>query len=612
MLRFFFLAYNFQFFPKETPSTDIIKYAIAGLRFDLSAIAYINAIYLLSEILTWFSIRPSLYYFKKCLFFIPNFIAITIEISDTILFGFQTRRIVFTDLALINNTLGMMPIFLLRYWYVTIVGLFIVGFAWKKDNAIWKRLVQESINKTTFSINIFIKSLVISLLVVLLATAVIIIGRGGIQNRPINNLTAAMYVNDVKWIPFVLNSTFSFLSTSQRKGVTEQHYFEEKKLDSLFTLQRHFQNNETFRPLNVVIIVLESFGKEYSSKYNDYQGFTPFLDSLSNYSFTTTESYANALRSSYGIVAITASIPTMMEEAFMFSPYQNNKVSSLSFLLKDKGYKTAFFHGSVAGSMGFDKYSKAIGYDIFGDRTDYPNQKDFDGQWGIFDRPYFQYVAERFNQMPQPFHGLVFSLSSHEPFKVESDFEEQHKSLKPLYRSVLYTDDALRRFFQTAQKMPWFEQTLFVITADHTGLSEHEEYLTGHGKYKVPILFYCPKDNLKGNFKGISQQIDILPSVLDYLHYDKPFSAFGRSIFNQNADNYAFMYNYGRYFIIDEKYVLGVDLGKEACFYDYQNDPNEKENLIGKMPEKEKPMLDALLARIQRHHKAMIYNQLRE
>lgn len=612
MLRFTFLVYNFQFFPKEFTYGEIIKYAFAGLRFDLSVIAYVNAVYLLSEVLTWFSARPSIFYIKKCLFFIPNFIAIAIEIADTILFGFQTRRIVFSDITLINNTLEMMPIFLLRYWYASIAGILIFVLAWKWDNVIWKKLAQRKTNSAIFSFSGFKKGLIIGLLSILLGAMIVIAGRGGIQRRPINNLTAAIYVTDAKWIPFVLNSTFSFLSTSQRKGVLEPKYFDDLQLDTLYSLKRQYHNDETFRPLNVVVIVLESFGKEYSSKYNDYQGFMPFLDSLSNYSFTTTESYANAIRSSYGIVAVTAGIPTLMEEAFMFSPYQNNKVSSLPLLLKDKGYKTAFFHGSVAGSMGFDKYSKAIGYDIFEDMTHYPNQKDFDGQWGIFDRPYFQYVAERFNQMPQPFHGLVFSLSSHEPYKVENDFETQYQSLKPLDRSVLYTDDALRRFFQKAQKMPWFEHTLFVITADHTGVPKQEEYLTSHGKYKVPIVFYSPKESLKANVKGVSQQIDILPSILDYLHYDKPFSTFGQSVFKQAADNYAFMYSYGRYLIIDKQYILGVDNGKEVCFYDYKNDSLEKENLVGKMPEIEKPMLNALLARIQRHHKAMIYNELCE
>jgi phosphoglycerol transferase MdoB-like AlkP superfamily enzyme len=607
VLRFIFWQYNFAFFPSTFSIKELLYYFFAALRFDASAIFYVNGLYLFLEVITFFAQQKWLYNLKKILFFIPNFVVLALEIADIFLFQFQSRRVVFADSVLIHNTLAMLPTFIFRYWYASFAGLLFFAIAWYWDGRMWNKnipLTKED------SLNLFKKILFVSFSTLLLVGLVIVIGRGGLQRRPINNLTAAVYVDDAKWIPFVLNSTFSLLSTSQRKAVVEPPYFDQPTLDSLYTLHRHYQQPEPFRPLNVVVLVMESFGKEYSSKYNDYQGAMPFLDSLSNYGFSTKKSFANAIRSSYGIVAVSAGIPTLMEDAFMFSPYQNNRVASLAALLQPKGYTSAFFHGSVAGSMAFDRYAKSIGYNVFEDMTHYPNQKDFDGQWGIFDRPYFQYVASRLNQLPQPFHSLVFSLSSHEPYKVEADFEKKYAAMQPLERSVLYADDALRRFFQKAQQMPWFENTLFVITADHTGASSHKQYQTAYGKFEIPIIFYHPKGNLKGMANKVSQQIDILPSILDYLHYDKPFTAFGQSLFNDKIANYAFMYFYGRYFILDTQYILGVDEGKPVIFYDYQKDPLQKNNLIGKMPIKEHAMLIALLARIQRHHKAMIHNEL--
>ncbi len=602
LLRLCFWAYNYQQFPSDWSILDVLYYCFAALRFDLSALCYVNALYLLSEVLT--IPLPNyrvLFFIKKVLFFLPNLLIFYIEIADIAFFAFQTRRMIFGDISLIYNTLSMLPVLMMRYWYLVGVGIFISYFFWKKDNIL-----------ATFESKLQVKIWKLLLLqficLPLLVAFIIIGGRGGLQLRPINNLTAATYVKDVRWSHFLLNTTFSILSTSQRKGVNDVFYFADNQLDSLYSLQKKPNTNVPFRPLNVVVIAMESFGKEYSAQYNDYQGFMPFLDSLSQHSLTAEGSFANGLRSTYGIVAMTAGIPCMMEEPLMFSPYQNNRVESIASLLRKKGYTSAFFHGSIPGSMGFDKYSKSMSYDIFEDMTAYPNQQDFDGQWGIFDQPYFQYVAQRFNQLPQPFHGFVFSLTSHEPYKVEKAFEAKYPNISPLHRSVLYADDALRRFFLTASKMPWFENTLFVIAADHTGQSLVEKYQTANGRYKIPIVYYFPKGNLKNKLKKTTQQIDILPSVMDILHYDEPFSAFGSSILSEEK-SYIFSYAWGLFHIMDDTYLLNATETEITSFYNYQKDPLEKNNLLGQFPAKEKELWQALQARIQRHHKGMIRNK---
>lgn len=602
ILRFCFWSYNYNQFPTDWAFLDIIKYSCFALRFDISSLCYINLLYLLSEVLTLpFGYNKWLFNIKKILFFVPNFIFFSLEIADIAFFSFQTRRLIFGDVALINNTLHLLPGLLLRYWYLVVLAVFIFYWTWKKDNLL--AFVKPIKSKIWKLILLQIVSLPI------IAALIIIGGRGGLQLRPINNLTAATYVKDVRWSPFLLNTTFSVLSTSLRKGVKEITYFSDNQLDSLFSIEKKATQNKSFQPLNVVVIAMESFGKEYSSRYNNYQGFMPFLDSLSEYSLTAEQSFANGLRSTYGVVAMTSGIPCMMDEPLMFSPYQNNRVESIASLLKKKGYTSAFFHGSIPGSMGFDKYSKSISYDIFEDMNDYPNSQDFDGQWGIFDRPYFQYVAQRFSQLPQPFHGFVFSLTSHEPYKVEKDFETKYPTTEALHRSVLYSDDALRRFFKTASTMPWFENTLFVIAADHTGKSMVEKYQTVNGRYKIPIIYYFPKGNLKGVVKKVTQQIDILPSIMDYLHYDLPYVAFGNSIFD-NEKHYTYSFAWDLFHIMDETYILDATETEVKSMYNYQKDPLEKNNLLGKLPEKENELWTALRARIQRHHNAMIHNKL--
>jgi phosphoglycerol transferase MdoB-like AlkP superfamily enzyme len=613
LLRFCFWVYNYSVLPQVWTWGEIFYYATMALRFDLSSLCYINSLYIIIAALGYpFRHTRSFFIASWIAFCIPNLIWLLIEIGDIGFYRFQLRRMIFSDTSLIINTLDLFPKLIFRYWYLTLAGVVTVyaihrGFTFFSNRPNGN---DNSVSVFDFSVR-NIKRSIVSLL---LSAAVIIIGgRGGLQLRPINNLSAATYVKNPKWSAFLLNSGFSILSTSQRKGVEHIDFFDEDTLNAAYSLVQPVPPpDSSFHPLNVVVIALEGFSKEYSSRYNKHQGFMPFLDSLSDFSYTCEATFANAHRSTYGIAAIAAGIPCMMDDAFMFSPYQNNSVESIASLLKKKGYSTAFFHGSKPGSMGLDRFARSMSYDIFEDMSQYPNSQDFDGNWGIFDRPYLQYVCKRFKEMPKPFHGFVFTLSSHEPYTVEEDFKRQYAQLDPLDRAVLYSDDALRRFFNSVKEESWFNETLFVITADHVGTIIHPEYQTFAGRYQVPILYYLPKEKgKKSAMKKVTQQIDILPTTMDFLHYDMPYKAFGRSIFSTKKQ-YAFVKDlwYG-YQIMDERYVLSETEGNVSVLFDYKNDPLQKSNLKEASPTLRDSMLKLLKIRIQRHHQTMLKNELR-
>lgn len=607
VLRICFWLYNFNQFPSSWSFATLLWYSFIAIRFDISALCYINALYWLFEILAIpFDANNRYFAFaKKITFLLPNFLFLIIEVSDIVFFSFQSRRMIFGDISLIANTFSMLPALMLRYWYVILLLLifFYTGNKLYDKTEFWRKPI---LKKSWIKIVSCFWGLFIMVAIVIVG------GRGGVQLRPITNNTASTYTYDTRWSPYILNSSFSVLSTSLRKGVKAVNYYTPEELSQKFSLEHLPDTTKTFQPLNVVVIAMESFGKEYSAKYNPDlkgKGYMPFLDSLSNYSLTAENSYANALRSTFGIVAITAGLPCMMNEPFMFSPYQNNQLESIASLLKKKGYYSAFYHGSVPGSMGFDKYSKSVGYDVFEDMSHYPNPKDMDGTWGIFDIPYFQYVAQKFDALPKPFHGMLFSLTSHEPYHVEPWFEQKYPQEEPLYRSVRYSDEALKRFFATASKMPWFENTLFVITADHTGRSMNEHFQTSVGRVSIPILYYFPKGNLQGVVKNVTQQIDILPSIMDYVHYNLPFNAFGQSIFSDKP-NYAYMFAWDKFFIIDNQYTLTFYDETPTALFNYKNDAAEQQNMLSTHPTIGQTLSDALKARIQVHHDAMLHNRL--
>src|SRR6185369_8592326 len=121
-------------------------------------------------------------------------------------------------------------------------------------------------------------------------------------------------------------------------------------------------------------------------------------------------------------------------------------------------------------------------------------------------------------------HAVIFTISSHHPYGIPEKYKGRfRKGTLPIHESIQYADYSLQKFFETAMHTSWFDSTLFVITGDHTALSEKPFYQNHVGMYSVPIIFFQPHDSLSGIRTTTAQQIDILPSVLDYLGYPQQF-----------------------------------------------------------------------------------------
>src|SRR5690606_23551254 len=337
--------------------------------------------------------------------------------------------------------------------------------------------------------------------------------------------------------------------------------------------------------------ILESFSREYIGSFNpgldegNYKGYAPFLDSLKKHSLAFDNAYANGRKSIEALPSVISSIPGI-NEPFVLGYYSGNRINSIGGLLKQKGYHTSFFHGAPNGSMGFSSYIKMAGIDHYYGKNEYNNDADFDGIWGIWDEPFLQYFARTLNTFPQPFFSAVFSLSSHHPFEVPEQYEGKFpKGTLPVHQGIGYTDMALKKFFAAASKMPWYKNSLFVITADHSTVAWHDEYKTSLGAFAIPILIFDPSGELKGEVKQPVQQIDIMPSLLNYLNFDKPYFAFGSDMINYGPGNFVIQYIDGLYQIIMGDYLMQWDKEGAKGLYNYRNDILLQHNLAKKEPE---------------------------
>jgi phosphoglycerol transferase MdoB-like AlkP superfamily enzyme len=189
--------------------------------------------------------------------------------------------------------------------------------------------------------------------------------------------------------------------------------------------------------------------------------------------------------------------------------------------------------------MGFDAYALSAGFDRCLSKEDYEKvhgHNDFDGYWGIWDDRFLDFVGEELSQFSEPFFASVFTLSSHHPFVVPERFKDQlPKGHTPIQPCAAYEDMSFELFFEKYGNEEWLKRTIFVFVADHVSSERYsEEAKVWPGIHHIISFVYAPDSELKGCYEGITQQIDIMPTVLNMVGVDEPFFAFGRDILNEN------------------------------------------------------------------------------
>ena len=262
--------------------------------------------------------------------------------------------------------------------------------------------------------------------------------------------------------------------------------------------------------------------------------------------------------------------------------------------------------------MGFQAFANLCGFDEYFGKDEYDGNDDFDGIWGIWDEKFMQFVARKINTFKEPFYSTLFTVSSHHPYNLPPGYEKKFKEGPMIiHKTIEYTDYSLRRFFETASRMPWYDHTLFVITADHaSALIQYPEYNTAWGYFSIPIFFYKPGENW-GQFKPeIVQQIDIMPTVLGYLHYDQPYVAFGRDIFAEDTEPFAFNWLDNNYQAFMDDYLLMFDGTKSVALYNFKKDLLLKRNLLDSLPAQAAHMEKRLTALIQQYNNRMVDDDL--
>nr|WP_294938794.1 LTA synthase family protein [uncultured Flavobacterium sp.] len=588
LARVLFFVYNFDLLKVDSVS-DFAALAYHGLVFDTTAILYVNALFLLFSVLPiWINTKRSYQTFLFYVYFITNLLAYATNFVDFIYYKFTYARttIAFMDIMKHESNKGNMFFrFIVSYWHVYIL-FFALAALWIY---LYKRVrIGHEVPKAKVA---YFSSSLLGIMVI--ATMAV----GGIRGdfkkstRPLNLIDANRYVEKPQHADIILNTPFAIIRTIGKTSFKKIDLVDKNVVVENFQPIKEYHNNAKTTP-NIVLIITESFGREYWGCLNkdmnikNYVGYTPFLDSLAQHSRIYTNGFANGSKSIHGMSSIIAGVPSF-RDAFTSSPYPKQKIQSLVSCLKEMGYDTSFFHGAPNGSMGFLGFGNILGYDHYYGKTEFNNDAEFDGVWGIWDEPFLHFMKQTLDKKQKPFFSTIFTVSSHEPYIVPEKYKGKFpKGNVPMHQCVGYTDYSFKKFFEEAKKQPWFNNTIFIITADHGNQSHYEEYQNVINRTAAPILIYKPDGSLKGVDKALAQQIDIYPTILDMVGYDKPFRSWGRSLLgDKKVQPYTINFNGNLYQFQRGNYICTFD-GKKIVGYYNSNDKALEKNLISK-PNKE-------------------------
>ena len=600
--RLFFYIGNASLFPSVT-LTHFIQDAFYGLRFDTFSIFVGNSLFI------FLSIIPNNYFNAKSyqnllrwIFITSNSIFVLANCIDIGYFRYIKKRSsadLFEQIGGQTDLSRLLPQYLKDFWWVLML-YFLIMFALYK---LYKHQKPIEIKKYILK---GVKEYILIFLIFLIFSGCVVLGiRGGFQRIPIDIVNAGS-VTSPEEVPIVLNTPFTLIKSVSQKAVVNYKFYDNSIVNANIKTIHHYKDS-SFKKMNVVVLILESFAKEYT-KLGKVKSITPFLDSLMNNSLVFTNAYSNGSKSIEGIPAILSGLPSLMENPFINSIYANNQQTSLANLLSTEGYKTAFFHGGINGTMNFDDWAPSAGYNYYFGKNEYNNNADFDGFWGIWDEPFLQYSIKKINELNTPFHAAIFTLSSHHPYFVPDKYKNKFQK-GPLENSesIRYADYALMKFFETAKKQNWYSNTLFVISADHASISEHPFFSNFAGNLSIPILFFKSDNSLKAENNRIFSQIDILPSTLNLLGYNKPFFAFGKS-FLDSTNRKSYYYANSTYYVYNDSMVFTYSIPDLKTVFNYKRDSVCGNSLLNKYPEIEQTANKDFKMFIQYYNQCLINN----
>lgn len=315
------------------------------------------------------------------------------------------------------------------------------------------------------------------------------------------------------------------------------HEFQEAKSTALFTAGKHLLEREIIadaapRPLNVILVTMESFGADFVESLGGTKGLSPNLDRLARDGLLFTQMYATGTRTVRGLEAISLSIPPTPGHAVITR--KNNKgYQTLGGVLKTQGFDPLFLYGGYSYFDNMNDFFGGNGYTVV-DRTSLASSEiSHETIWGVADEDLFKMVLREMDARATGGRKVlahVMTTSNHRPFS----YPAGRIDVPPGTRegAVKYSDWAIGNFMREAATRDWFKDTLFVFVADHTSHARGRTDLPPEN-YHIPFIIYAPEHLPARKIDVVASQIDVGPTLLALMNMSYTSRFFGQDILTE-------------------------------------------------------------------------------
>lgn len=583
--RFGFALYNADLVAVDSAAT-LMRLAINGLRFDIPALLYFNLLFVLMRFVPFnFTQRSGWLKASNWVYGICNGLMLAINLADIPYYRFTGARLRWSNVETVMTDSGALRImmgYVGDYWWAYALVALIVALT------IWIAMRVE-IEPRKLSVG---KRVVAFVAVCVLVPVGI---RGHVSpGLPVGIADVTFYVDKAPQINVVLNSPFTVIrSTNKKKNntIARMEFCDDEELARMRDEVHEPLPGDSLMRRNVVTIVVESLNSMWLDSLGVLPGGSlgvmPFLDSLASRSTVVPRVVASSRGSIHGLTSIAMGFPCFNQEYFMRSPYNGNVIDSPARLLAGKGWDTAFFYGVDRGSFNIDQTAHASGYERGFNRETFGDEAQYDGMWGIYDLPMGQYVVKELGKMKEPFMGMWFTVSAHEPHNIPPrwDVSRYRYKTRSAQQALEYTDEALRAFFALAARQPWYHNTTFIITADHGNRSFRDTDYDGlYLCNSLPMIIYTPDGSMaprRVDDRFVSQH-DISATTLALVGYDEPYVSVSRDALDDRHSHFGISRTDGeRYVVYSMPYIAVSDPGLLHVeeLYNAMDDPTLKHKI---------------------------------
>lgn len=381
-----------------------------------------------------------------------------------------------------------------------------------------------------------------------------------IAKNGVYELFSAFRRNELRFDKFYVTSDQNHLNVMLKEKLNN------KSTQTENVLERCIEPSGEEKHYNVILLTVESLSANYMKAFGNQENLTPYLDQLATESLFFTNFYAIGTRTVYGLTAITLSIPPLPGNAIVRRP-QNENLFSLGSVLNKKGYLSKFIYGGFGYFDNMNYFFQNNGYQIVDRRNLKPEEITFANVWGVSDEDLLNRVLKESDDAyakGKPFFNMVMTTSNHRPYtypegKIDIPSKTGRKG------AVKYTDYAIGHFIEQAKSKPWFNNTIFVIVADHTAGSGGKNEIDPK-RYHIPLIVYAPQIIEPKTIETLSSQIDVAPTLLGVLnlHYESKF--YGQNLLEENEPR-AFISNYQKIGYLTPAQLVIFKPGKQVNFY---------------------------------------------